>query len=78
MSRREGVWDSGLTAKVSTFLMEVEEEGPVNGYITEYSSARITKVSVDVLTKRAEVECMKRIPDTEGGVTIRKTTIAWD
>jgi len=76
--RREGIWDSGLTAKVSIFLMEVEEEGLVNGYIPEDARARISKVSIDVLTKMAAVECMKRIPDTEGGIMIRKTTIAWD
>jgi hypothetical protein len=58
--------------------MGVEEEGFVDRYIPEYARARITKVAVDILAKTAEVECMKQIPGTEGGETIRKTKIEWD
>jgi hypothetical protein len=76
--RREGVWDSGLVTKVSNFLTEVEEEGMVDGYIPEYSRARIQKVAVDVMRKVADVECAKRIPGTEGGVVVRKKRIEWD
>ncbi|KAN0103232.1 hypothetical protein V8E51_011545 [Hyaloscypha variabilis] len=76
--RREGVWDSGLVRKVSNFLMEVEEEGMVDGYIPEYARARIQKVAVDVLKKTADVECVKRIPGSNGEVSIRRKRIEWD
>ena len=76
--RREGVWDSGLVIKVSTFLMEVEEEGMVEEYIPESARARITKVAVDVMKKVADVECSKRIPGTDGEVSIMKKRIEWD
>jgi hypothetical protein len=75
---REGVWDSGLVSKVSTMLMEFEEEGLVDGYIPEYARARTTKVAVDVLNKTADVECTKRIPGVEGGFEVRKKRIEWD
>jgi len=75
---REGVWDSGLVRKVSTFLMEVEEEGMVDGYIPEYARARIQKVAVNVLKKTADVECVRRILGSEGEVSIRRKRIEWD
>jgi hypothetical protein len=76
--RRDGVWHSGLISKVSTILMEFEEEGLVGGYIPEYARARITKLAVDVLNKTAEVECTKRISGIEGGFEVRKKKIEWD
>jgi hypothetical protein len=76
--RREGAWDSGLVIKVSTFLMEVEEEGMVEEYIPESARARISKVAVDVMKKVADVECSKRIPGTDGEVSIMKKRIEWD
>jgi hypothetical protein len=76
--RREGVWDSGLVIKVSTFLMEVEKEGMVDGYIPKSARARISKVAVDVKKKVADVECSKRIPGTDGEVSIMKKRIVWD
>ena len=77
--RREGVWDSGMVTKVSTFLMEVEEEGMVDGYIPEYARARIEKVVVDVMKKTADVKCVKRIPGSAvEEVSIRMKRIEWD
>ena len=75
--RREGVWDSGMVAKVSTFLMEVEEEGMIDGYIPEYARARIQKVAVDIMNKTADVECVKRIPGSEE-LLIKRKRIEWD
>ncbi|PMD43555.1 hypothetical protein L207DRAFT_300132 [Hyaloscypha variabilis F] len=75
---REGVWDSGLVRKVSTFLMDVEEEGMVDGYIPEFARARIQKVAVNVLKKTADVECVRRILGSEGEVSIRRKRIEWD
>lgn len=76
--RREGVWDSGLVSRVSAFLIEVEEEGMVDGYIPEYARARIQKVMVDVIKKTADVECVKRIPSSEGEIWMRRKRIEWD
>jgi hypothetical protein len=57
--RREGVYDSRLAAQASAWLMDIEEEGLVEGYIPQNARARITKMEVDVLTKSANVECQK-------------------
>jgi hypothetical protein len=76
--RREGVYDNMLAAQTSTWLMDIEEEGLIDGYIPENARARITKMEVDFLTKSANVECLKRTNDVQGGVVIRKTTIRWD
>lgn len=77
-SGRECVWDSGLAAQTSMWLMEIEEEGMIDGYIPENARARITKVEVDILTKSATLECTKRTNYIDGGVAVRKTTIRWD
>jgi hypothetical protein len=55
--------------------MEVEEEGMVDRYIPESARARISKVAVDVMKKVADKECSKRIPGTDGEVSIMKKRI---
>jgi hypothetical protein len=50
----------------------------VDGYIPESARARISKVAVDVMKKVADVECSKRIPGTDGEVSIMKKRIEWD
>lgn len=56
-------------------MMEVEEEGMVDRYIPESARARISKVAVDVMKKVADKECSKRIPGTDGEVSIMKKRI---
>lgn len=75
--KREGVWDGGMVNEVSRFLISVEEEGAIGGYIPELARARITRVAVDVLTKTAEVECQRRRLGTDKVIVLKKK-IQWD
>lgn len=75
--RQCGVWNSVLTAKISTWVMEQEEEGMVDGHIPELARVRVTNVDVDMQTKSADVECLKRT-DNEGSITLLRTIIKWD
>jgi hypothetical protein len=71
--KREGVWDSMLMARISTWLVRVEEEGEVDGYIPENRRARMTRVEVDVVEKHAYVTCEKRTGEGAGVVILEKT-----
>jgi hypothetical protein len=72
--RREGAFDRELFIRISTWVMEIEEEGMVGGHIPELARIRVIGVDVNLGTKSARVRAMKRT-DLKGGAVTLMTTI---
>jgi len=75
--RREGTWDSLVAAKFCTWIVDVEEEGMVDGFIPEYARARDIVVKLDPQGGRAEVCCKLLVKDVPGVMRARATVITW-
>lgn len=73
--RREGIWDSLLAAKISLWVVEIEEEGQVNGFIPEESRVRQIGTKLDLEKHRAEVWCAQPQRDGPKGEMIRREII---
>jgi len=63
--RREGLWDSSMAVRVSTWLMNMEESGMVDGYVPEPSRLRIVKTDLNLSARSVTVCCSKMM---EGGI----------
>ena len=73
--RREGIWDSVIAANVCEWIMEIEEEGMIDGSIPETSRARNVEMKIDLENQKVEVWC--QFPETEGRRMRRRETSIW-
>ncbi|KUJ09974.1 uncharacterized protein LY89DRAFT_267533 [Mollisia scopiformis] len=76
--RREAFWDSVMAAKICAWIMEVEEEGMVNGFIPEESRARKIGAEFNLPKKEAKIWCYQ-LKEQGSSMELRKreTTITW-
>ena len=75
--RREGIWDSRLIAELGTWIMTLEEEGALDGFIPELARVRLSKVEVNMHSKVANLKCMRRVAGKDG-LEVLETTVQWD
>jgi hypothetical protein len=75
--RREGVWDSTLCAKTCWWVVQIEEEGMVEGFVPEESRIRNIGVKHNFDNRQATVWC--QLPGLDGDNTMRsrQTVISW-
>jgi hypothetical protein len=72
---REGIWDSFIGGKMATWIMEMEEEGMVDGFVPESSRCFGETFSLDMPSGRATIRCWQNVEG--GGCVKRSTTIEW-
>jgi len=58
MSRRDGIWDSLLATKICLWIVKIEEEALVDGFITEDSMASQISVKLVLENQKADVWCL--------------------
>jgi hypothetical protein len=75
--RREGVWDSVLTAGIDTWLMDLEEEPLWDGYTVEDVVVKMEKIDVDVKARTATLECSRKVGRMEKSHP-RRSRYSWD
>lgn len=75
--RREGLWDSLMCAKVSTWVMNMEEAGMEDGKIPESARLRIEKDEFVLSERKATVRCSKLDPRTGQRVLLPEVTLSW-
>jgi hypothetical protein len=80
--RREGLWDSFLSAKVAEWMMGLQdgqraEIGNVEGHRLERNDRRVfgETIELDVQGRKATVRCRQIAED--GGSVKRSTVISW-
>ncbi|KAF8856196.1 hypothetical protein BDZ45DRAFT_594523 [Acephala macrosclerotiorum] len=76
--RREAFWDSVMAAKICAWIVEVEEEDMVDGYVPEEARVRKIGAKFDLERKEAELWCYQ--PKERGNIVDlkrRETTIPW-
>jgi hypothetical protein len=71
--RREGVWDSALAARLCKWIVSLEEEGLVDGFVPEEWRARNAKVKFDFNNRVVLIECEQ--PGKEGDMRKRQATM---
>jgi len=75
--RREGIWDSIIAAKICRWIVEIEEEGMVAGFIPEDSRARDIEVKLDLQKWQAQVSCQLPAKDFSGTMRQKEAVISW-
>ncbi|CZR65187.1 uncharacterized protein PAC_15087 [Phialocephala subalpina] len=76
--RREAFWDSVMAAKICAWIVKVEEEGMVDGFVPEEARVRKIGAKFDLEKKEAELWCYQ--PKEKGNIVDlrrRETTISW-
>jgi hypothetical protein len=77
-SRREAFWDSVLTAKINMWIIDIEEEGMVDGFIPEEARARKTGVKFDMEKRVAHIWTHFPVgKDRLDELRKRETTLRW-
>ncbi len=74
--RREGIWDSSVVAAISSWIVNIEEEGIVGGYVEERKRVKSMGVRLDSEKGRADVWCS--VTNDYGETIRKKTTVQWD
>ena len=74
---REGLYDGLIMAGVQEWIMELEEEGLVDGIIKEEMRWRYTSIRLDCLRRRADVEAERLGRNGDGTRDVRGTVITW-
>jgi hypothetical protein len=75
--RREGLWDSEMAVKVSTWVMNQEEEGMINGYVPETARLRIVNTELRLSERKAIIRCSKLVEGCEERVELPEVTLTW-
>ncbi len=76
--RREGVCDSLFAGKSAEWIVELEEENIVDGYVPGWARIRHVGTTFSLLNRRAELVCQQPVMTPEGRVTReRRQTITW-
>lgn len=75
--RREGVWDSAMSAMIATWLMSVEEETMVNQVVPDEARIQSLKISDDLFHRKASVEGLQRKKGTSVEWVVRRANLAW-
>ena len=75
--RREGIWDSLLAAKICTWIVQIEEEGLVDGFVPEQWRARQIGVKLNLENQKADVWCFLPGRGGESDKIKRATTLSW-
>jgi hypothetical protein len=78
LSRREGMWNTLMLAKVMEWMAEIEEEGLGDEeYVPEDKATRLVQLEMDEGRKSALVGFSQRAEGKEGGVVLRVKTVYW-
>ncbi|KAE9364117.1 hypothetical protein N431DRAFT_496710 [Stipitochalara longipes BDJ] len=75
--RREGLWDSSMAVKVSTWVMNMEETGMVDGYVPELSRLRIVKTNLSLSERKATIRCSKVMEEGGERVELGDFILKW-
>jgi hypothetical protein len=77
-SRREAFWDIVLTAKINMWIIDIEEEGMVDGFIPEEARARKTGMKFDMEKRVAHIWTHFPVrKDSLDELRRRETTLRW-
>lgn len=78
LSRREGMWNTLMLAKVMEWMAEIEEEGLGDEeYVPEDKATRLVQLEMDEGRKSALVGFSQGAEGKEGGVVLRVKTVYW-
>jgi hypothetical protein len=78
LSRREGMWNTLMLAKVMEWMAEIEEEGlGYKKYVPEDKATRLVQLEMDEGAKSALVGFSQGAEGNEGGVVLRVKTVYW-
>lgn len=75
--RREGLWDSVLTAKLSELLVSVEEEGMVDGFIPECYRMRYVRARFDLQDRTAVMIFIRSEPLPGEQLMVEQIRFVW-
>jgi hypothetical protein len=78
LSRREGMWNTLMLAKVIEWMVEIEEEGLGDEeYVPEDKATKLVQLELDEARKSALVGFSQGLEGNEGGVVLRVKTVYW-
>ncbi|RDW73279.1 hypothetical protein BP6252_07186 [Coleophoma cylindrospora] len=72
--RREMFWDSIVAAQIGLWVVSLEEEGMVDGFVPKTSRVRNIAMNIDMETRSIHVWCMQPRRGGEPGEWIRRET----
>ncbi|PVH73048.1 hypothetical protein DL98DRAFT_59014 [Cadophora sp. DSE1049] len=75
--RREGLWDSAAAAKVACWLVNLEEEEMLDGFVPESSRLRIEKMDTNLMERKVVVRCSKREDAFQGRYHLDDVVLSW-
>ncbi|KAE8442853.1 hypothetical protein EG329_002595 [Mollisiaceae sp. DMI_Dod_QoI] len=75
--RREGLWDSMMAARVATWMMNLEEEGLIDGVVPETSRLSIARLDPNLAERKVIVRCSRLDKDTRKRVELSDVTLTW-
>ncbi|KAK0109269.1 hypothetical protein ONS96_003090 [Cadophora gregata f. sp. sojae] len=75
--RREGLWDSAAAAKVACWLVNLEEEEMVDGFVPESSRLRIEKMDTNMMDRKVAIRCSKWDDDLQGRYDLEDVVLSW-
>ena len=76
---REGIWDSGAIASISSWIRSVEVglNGGNEEYIPEYNRVFLTSANVDLYNRRSKVYCTRRKGPGHEDLTFMEVLLKW-
>jgi hypothetical protein len=75
--RREGFYDSLMTAKVASWFMNKEEEGMGDWYVPETARLRIVKKDFVLSERKATIQCSKLMEGGQERVSLPEVILPW-
>jgi hypothetical protein len=74
---REGVWDSTIAGKIAQWVMEIEEEGMVDGFVPEWCRVGGAEVTYDMRDRSANLKCLRRVSEGSDKMAVREVHLTW-
>lgn len=75
--RREALWGSSMAAKIATWIMSVEEEGMVEGFVPETARLKIVNNDFALPQRKAVICCSKPVEGLSERVVLPEATLTW-
>jgi len=75
--RREGLWDSSMAAAVSKRVMNEEEKGMVDGFVTEEARLKVVRNEFLLSEHKAILLCSKMVEGSSEKVIMPDVAVRW-
>jgi hypothetical protein len=75
--RREGVWDGLFSAKIMTFVMDLEEQYLEGDHVPGWARISAIRWDADLEKRAATLICEQRVSSLSEAVVTRTRTITW-